>query len=472
MKIIHRKWISLIVLLMAHLLTIIDIFIVNVAIPAIQQGLGAKHSSVQLVVAMYMVGFASFLISGGKLGDYFGRKQLFITGLGLFMFTSIGCGLAISPSMLISMRFFQGAAAAMLSPQVLSFIQVLFPEHQERTYALGWFGITIGIGTMLGQYLGGYFVELDMITQPWRLIFLVNVPVCVLAILMAKHFLPRSKDDKALELDYKGAMMLSALLVLIFIVLTMSEDFPILISILTGMAAFLLAIYFYFHLQNRKDKSILNPQLFNYKSFNTAIIAVALFMMMLDAYFFILSIFLQEGLHFSPSQASLLVVCQGAGFIIASFMSARWVLRFGKSVLILGTFLIMSSLLLQLMGIFTQPSSINLHTLLFVHGFGVALVLPSFANIALKNLPAHLVGNASGVYSTAQQLFGAMGIALTGGVFYYIVGKPGNIASFKLAFTVGTAINILCLIGVLILLCRLPRTILPTRKKLKEKILG
>lgn len=156
----NTNHISLLVLLLGHLLTILDIFIVNIAIPSIQRGLVSNNGKIQLVVSMYMVGFASFLIIGGKIGDYYGRKKIFILGMFLFMICSAGCGFAGTIDYLILLRFFQGISAALMSPQVLSYIQVLFIDHKERTYAMGWYGIAIGIGTMLGQFLGGFLVEL------------------------------------------------------------------------------------------------------------------------------------------------------------------------------------------------------------------------------------------------------------------------------------------------------------------------
>ena len=178
----NKKYISLLILLLAHLLTVLDIFIVNVAIPSIQRGLGSSNGKIQLVVAMYMVGFASFLIIGGKMGDYFGRKKIFILGLFLFMVTSAGCGFAATTNQLIALRFFQGISASLMAPQVLSYIQILFVSHKERTYAMGWYGIAIGIGTMLGQFLGGFLVELQpfLIDKSWRYIFLINIPICII----------------------------------------------------------------------------------------------------------------------------------------------------------------------------------------------------------------------------------------------------------------------------------------------------
>lgn len=452
--------ISLFTVLLAHFLTILDIFIVNVALPSIQKHIKATNDQMQLVVAVYMIGFAAFLVLGGKLGDHFGRKKVFITGMIVFMLSSIGCGSAPTAEFLVVMRFLQGVSAALMSPQVLSFIQLLFPWHEERTYAIGWYGITIGIGTMLGQFLGGFLVELSVwgITQPWRLIFLLNGPICVLGLLMAWQYLEESKMLSSQKLDYPGAILLSMGLLLLVVTLTTGKNFSNNLYIFLLVISLVLLLLFG-RQQRIKEQPLINPALFTNRNFNMAIAIAALFMTMLDAYFFILSIYLQDGIKLSPTQAGMFVVCQGIGFIAASLVSAALVLRYGKNILIAGTLLIMFSLLFQLYSLSVLNHYWISYILLAIHGVGVAMVLPPLANVALKNIPENLVGNASGVYATFQQLFGAVGITLTGGVFFYIV----KVKTYEAGLFYATGINLLCMLGVLILLLRLPVNILPKK---------
>ncbi|GEP89466.1 drug resistance transporter, EmrB/QacA subfamily [Chitinophaga terrae (ex Kim and Jung 2007)] len=455
------KKLPLFTVLLAHFLTILDIFIVNVALPSIQQSIKATNSQMQLVVAVYMIGFAAFLVLGGKLGDYFGRKRIFITGMIVFMLASIGCGTATTPLLLVAMRFLQGISAAVMSPQVLSFIQLLFPKHEERTYAIGWYGITIGIGTMLGQFLGGFLVELPVsgVIQPWRFIFLLNTPICLIGLMLAAHNLEESRSNSSGKLDYPGAALLSSGLLLLVLTLTIGKDLGNIAFIFFAVS--LLFLFLFRRMQVRKEQPLINTTLFRIRNFNIAIAIAALFMTMLDAYFFILSIYLQDGLRLSPAHAGVFVVCQGIGFILASFISARLVLRYGKNTLMTGTIVIMVSLALQLC-LFHMPGYrwVN-YILLAIHGAGVALVLPPLANVALKNIPENLAGNASGVYATFQQLFGAFGITVTGGIFFYVV----NHYSYYQGMVFATGIHLLCMLGVLLLLLRLPGNILPKKKK-------
>lgn len=465
-----KKWTALAVLLSAHLLTIVDIFIINVGIPSIQQGTHATDSELQLIVSIYMIGLASFLIIGGKAGDHYGRKKLFLLGIFLFMFSSIGCCFAKQPGLLIVMRFLQGVSAALMSPQVLSFIQVLFADHKDRTYAIGLYGITIGIGTMLGQFLGGYLVGLEpvLVQQSWQYIFMVNVPICIAAIALGKSYLPESKDLSSMGMDYAGSCLLCTGLVCVIFSVTIGRDLGTAYCLASLLLSLIILTVFVLHQRDKNRKSrtaLLNITLFKYKTFNMALGAVALFMLMLDSYFFILTLFLQKGLQLSPMQAGYFVVGQGLGFITASLLAAKLLLRFGKSVLIFGVILIIGAIILQLITFYHNGLSFVRLAVMVLHGLGVALVLPSFASIAISGLTENLAGNASGVYATVQQLFGAFGIALTGAVFYYMVKGGDNFGSYYNAFLYGMGINIICLIGVLILLVLLPKSSLPTCDK-------
>lgn len=460
----NKKHISLLILLLAHLLTILDIFIVNIAIPSIQHGLGSSNGKIQLVVAMYMVGFASFLIIGGKTGDYFGRKRIFVLGLLLFMFTSAGCGFAITTDQLIALRFFQGISAGLMSPQVLSYIQVLFIDHKERTYAIGWYGIAIGIGTMLGQFLGGCLVELKpfFVDQSWRYIFLINVPICAVSIVLAFRYIKESKDNSSVQMDYLSACILCIGLVMLVFSIAVGLEQSSLVKITLPVSILFIFVFIIRQIRrNFKEKEpLLNMELFTNKSFNMAVSAAALFMVMLDAYFFVLAIFLQDGLRLLPMQAGYFIVFQGSGFIFASFFSAKLVLRFGKSILIFGVLLLIIVLILQLVLFYYQIIDFKGYVVMLLHGCAVALVLPSFANIALKNLPQNMIGNASGVYSTLQQLFGALGITITGSVFYHFTKRKEDFTHFYEAFFYVTFIHLFCLISVLLILFFLPKSIL------------
>ncbi|WP_228377976.1 MFS transporter [Chryseobacterium luteum] len=460
----------MIVILSGQLLTIMDIFIINVSIPSIQRDLHASNGEMQLVIASYLIGFASFLITGGRLGDLYGRKKIFVAGLLFFMLSSVACGISSGAAVLVISRFIQGISAAFLSPQVLSMIQVLFTGHEERTKAMGWYGITIGAGTILGQFLGGYFSSMTLMEESWRLIFLVNIPICLLAVFFSKKILNESKVSAGKKtFDFFGVMILAAGLFCFTYALTMSEHQGIQIkSIMLAIISILILTHF---VKNQKmrlkyGKSyLMDFTLFSYKNFNLGILAVSFFFIMLDSYFYILSLFFQDGLRIGSLEAGEIIVFQGFGFILASLFSAKMILRYGKKFLVTGLLLIMAVLILQILLFAGEIPFFVLCLLLFFHGIGVGSIIPSLANIALSGLPEGLVGNASGVYNTFQQAAAIVGIIVVGSIFYYFLGAKPSQQHYHTAFSVALAVNMICLFIVLFSIVKVPEHILPVAKR-------
>lgn len=459
------NYLKLIIILFGQLLTIMDIFIINVSIPSIQRDLNASNGEMQFIIAAYLIGFASFLITGGRLGDLYGRKKVFITGLLFFMLSSIACGISSGAVQLMVSRFIQGISAAVMAPQVLSMIQILFSKHEERTRAMGWYGITIGIGTILGQFLGGYFSSLTDMEEPWRLIFLINIPVCIMAVFFSISQLEESKINEKQSFDIGGVLILSVGLFCITYALTASEQEGLNVQnvVLLIISGFIL-FYFMKSQKNRlknKKSYLIDFELFRYKNFNLGIVAVSLFFIMLDSYFYILSIFFQDGLKINPLQAGVIIVFQGLGFITASVFSVKLVLRYGKNALISGLILIIMVLILQLYFFRMQTDFYLFCVLLFLHGVGVGSVIPSLANIALSGMSEKLIGNASGVYNTLQQVAAIIGIVAVGSVFYYFLGDKPLAEQYHFAFSIAVGINVLCLIFVINTVFKVPDYILP-----------
>lgn len=460
---------KLIVMLFGQLLTIMDIFIINVSIPSIQRDLHASNGEMQFMIAAYLIGFASFLITGGRMGDLYGRKKTFIIGLVAFMVSSMACGISSGPVQLIASRFVQGISTALMAPQVLSMIQILFPNHEERTKAMGWYGITIGIGTILGQFLGGYFSSLTVWEEPWRLIFLMNIPICLPAIFLSMKQLDESKMSGTQSFDYWGVTVLSLGLFCITYALTSSERQGFSIQNI-ALVIFSCGVLMYF-IQNQKNNLnkekpyLIDFELFRYKNFNLGIMAVSFFFIMLDSYFYILSLFFQDGLKISPLDAGEVIVFQGLGFILASAFSTKLILRYGKKALMVGLGFIIIILIFQV-ALFKSPTHFyTFFLLLFLHGVGVGSIIPSLANIALSGMPEKLMGNASGVYNTFQQVAAIIGIVAVGSVFYHFLGEKPLVADYHHAFTIALLINVFCLVFVMIAVFRVPEYVLPKRKR-------
>ncbi|REC49659.1 MFS transporter [Chryseobacterium pennipullorum] len=460
---------KLFVILLGQLLTIMDIFIINVSVPSIQRDMRATHGEMQLMIASYLIGFSSFLITGGRLGDVYGRKKIFMGGTVLFMLSSVGCGLSSGVPQLMAGRFVQGLSAALMAPQVLSMIQILFPEHEERTRAMGWYGITIGLGTIAGQFLGGCFSSLTIMEEPWRLIFLINIPICILAALSSLKVLSESKAPVRQSFDLWGIAVLSAGLFCATYALTTSEHRGVHIqnTVLLIVAACVL-LYFIKNQKSRltnKRPYLVDFGLFRYQNFNLGLVSVSFFFIMLDSYFYILSLFFQDGLGMGSMMAGEIIVFQGLGFILASVFSAKLILKYGKDALIAASGFIVMILAAQLF-LFRMKTDFYLFCLLlFFHGVGVGSIIPSLANIALSGISEKLMGNASGVFNTVQQMAAILGIVAVGSVFYYFLGERPSVDDYQKAFSIALLINIFCLFFVMICMIKVPEHILPRTKK-------
>jgi MFS family permease len=212
----RRRWIALAIVMTAAFMDLVDATIVNIAIPSIERDLGATTSAIQWITAGYALAFAAGLITGGRLGDIYGRKRLFLLGTAGFTLASALCGFAASPEMLVASRLLQGAAAAMMVPQVLSIVHATFPAH-ERGKVFGLFGAIIGLGAVSGPLLGALLTQWNIAGLEWRPIFLINLPVGIAGLLLGRKFISESKAPKALRLDMVGVLLVTlALLMLIY----------------------------------------------------------------------------------------------------------------------------------------------------------------------------------------------------------------------------------------------------------------
>src|SRR6201996_2833944 len=272
MKDPKNKWLELIIVLSAPLLSVIDVFIINVAIPAIKKGVHATDAEVQLVIAGYLLGYASFLITGGRAGDHFGRKKVFFWGMLCFTIASCLCGLSVTPLQLNLTRFVQGLSASFMVPQTIAFIQVLFTDKKERAKAIGLFGITLGLAAVIGQVLGGYLSDTHWAIEGWRLIFFINLPIGIVTLWAMRKYVNETKTNRGNKFDYSGILILTiALFCLIYPLIEGREKGWPLWSI--GLILLSIGIFIYFiHNQKQKLEKNNNPlidvRLFRIRHFN------------------------------------------------------------------------------------------------------------------------------------------------------------------------------------------------------------
>ena len=428
-----RRWIALFVVLTAAFMVLLDISIVNVAIPSIQRTLDASFGEVQLVLAGYQLAYAVVLITGGRLGDIFGRKRLFMIGMGGFITASALCGLAQSPTMLIASRVFQGLMAALMYPQVLSVIQVSFPPR-ERGSAFGVFGATIGIATIAGPLVGGLIIGNGVGGTAWRWIFLVNVPIGLASLVAATLLLRESRAPSAKRLDLIGVAIVSVGLGLLTYPLVEGRDagWPAWTFIALALSLPVLVAFVVFE-RGRQDRSpLMELSLFRVLPFRVGVVLSGLFFSCIPSFFLTFSLVLQIGLGYGALHAGLTTMPFAVGSALASTASARLAPRLGSSILQAGSLSLVAGLvglILTLHEAGPQVSSLQMAPSLFVCGVGLGLVIAPLLNVILAGINPRDAGSASGVVTTIQQVGGAIGVAIVGVIFFGLLGSRADTVS-------------------------------------------
>jgi EmrB/QacA subfamily drug resistance transporter len=430
-----RRWLTLIVLLLAAFMNLLDISIVNIAIPAIQRNLHASYADVQWALAGYTLAYALVLITGGRLGDTFGRRRLFLIGVVGFTLMSALCGAAQTPGMLIASRVAQGAFGAIMIPQVLSVIQVIFPAG-ERIKALAAFGVTAGLGTVSGPLLGGLLTQHNLFGLDWRPIFLINVPVGIIAVAASAILVRESRAPRPPRLDPIGVGLISAALLLLLYPLVQGRElgWPTWTFVSMAAAAPMLAVFIAWErTKDRRDGSpLVQLGLFRERAFAVGVGIAVTFFLGVTSFALILTLFLQIGLGFGPLHAGLTFLPFSGGVLIASGAAARLAPKFGRGVTMTGALVMaggMTGLIATVRHFGGTVTTWDLVPALIVAGLGMGAVLAPLADILLARVKPQDAGSASGVFNTALQLGASIGVALIGVIFFGFLGSQSASAA-------------------------------------------
>ncbi len=428
-KVDKRRWLALVVLLLAAVLDLVDVTIVNVAIPTIQRDLGASYEAIQWVLAGYTLAFALGLITGGRLGDIYGRKRVFLVGVAGFTLGSALCGLAPSPGMLVASRVLQGAMAAVMIPQVLSIIQASFPPG-ERGAAFGAYGAVAGLASAGGPLIGGVLIQGDLLGLGWRPIFLVNVPVGLLALIAAALVVRESRSDHPLRLDLTGVVIVTVGLLLLVYPLVEGRNLGWPAWTLASMGASVPVLTLFALWERRKARKdgspLVPPDLFRERAFVAGLLVNLVFFLGVGSFFFVLALHLQIGLGFTPLRAGLTILPFSLGGVVASGISVQLTPKVGRWVLAAGALLMaggMAGLILTFSLFGTRTGTWEVLPALLVAGFGMGLILPPLADVILAGVPGDDAGAASGVLSSTNQLGNAVGVALIGVLFFGLLAN-------------------------------------------------
>ncbi|MET7299933.1 MFS transporter [Embleya sp. NPDC005575] len=436
----RQSWGALLVLLAGIFITTLDFFIVNVAIPATQEDLHATPAAIQWVVAGFGLAVAAGLITAGRLGDIYGRRRMFAIGLGLFTLASAGCGLAGNAEMLIAARVLQGAAAALLMPQVLGIVNVLYVGEQ-RVKAFTAYGLAMGFAGVFGQLIGGALIQVDLFGLDWRSIYWINVPVGVVALVLAPRLVPESRGEGSTRLDLVGTALITFGLVAVVLPLVQGREqgWPLWTWLSLGVAPLLLGAFTLYQrrLGQGGGAPLVDPVLFRERPFSVGITMALVYGLVNAAFFLILALYLQMGHGMSALDSGLLFIALGVGYFLSSAISGRIAAKLGRQVLAAGA-------LVQGLGhvVLVETLSGTHETLalipgLALTGFGMGLVMGPMAATVLAGIRAKHAGSAAGLLSTAQQVGGALGVALVGIVFYDTLGDAPTADTFGDAFVNG-----------------------------------
>lgn len=429
----EHRWLVLVVILSATFMQLLDISIVGVAIASIQQTLRASYADTQLVLVGYQISFAATLILAARLGDIHGRRQLFLIGMATFTAASIACGLAGSIEVLLVARVLQGIASSLMFSQVLAFILVLF-DAKDRGSALGAHGTTIGLGTILGPVAGGALIQADLFSDPWRPIFLVNVPIGVAAFAAAVFLLPNSSAPHLPRLDVLGAVLSAAGLGAVLYALSegRTRHWPAwLLALLAAGGLVLVAFLAHERRLTRASRDpILDTSLFTDRAFRVGAALNVVFYAGVPGFFLVFSIYLQQGQGFSALATGLAIFAYAFGAAITASSADSIALKIGNRILVLGTALLVLGML-TLIGtaaaVGTDPHIYSWIPGMLLSGLGFGLFVPPVIDIVLVNVDPARAGTASGTLATVQQVGGALGVAALGIVFFGLIGHnaPG-----------------------------------------------
>ncbi len=430
-----NPWTVLAIILTAVFMQLLDTTITMVGVPSIQNSLHSSFGEIQLVVAGYMLAFACVLVTGGSLGDTYGRKRMFLYGMAGFTIASAVCGAAPDALTLILSRVVQGMSSGLMFPQVLGIIQVVFSQAR-RTKAIGFYGATIGLATILGPVTGGGLIDLNIAGWGWRSIFYVNVPIGVAAMALAAGMIPESKAPAARRIDLPGAGLLGAGLFLLVLPLVIGRDqgWPAWsFGCLAGSPAVLAAFGCYELNRTRRDANpLIDTTLFRQRPFTLGLIACLVFFTGIPSFFMILLLTLQEGLGYSPVKAGAVTLGFAAALAIGSARSAAVTRRLGTRVLLLGCALMIAGQL-AVIGVMdwagTGLAGWQLLAPMFVAGLGGGFFIAPVTSVVLAGISSRAAGSASGALATAQQVGAALGIAVVGVIFFALLGANAGTAS-------------------------------------------
>lgn len=443
-----RRWWVLAIVVAAQFMFGVDAFIVNVAIPTIAVDLHATPAQIESVIAIYLIAYATMVVTGGRLGDIHGTKNVFLAGVLGFTATSLWCGLAQSGMELIVARLAQGATAALMVPQVLATLHLLFTDD-SRSRAFGIYGIVLGLAGAAGFLLGGFLVTIDLAHTGWRSVFFVNVPGGLVIAAAAWRIMPSVPRRAGTRLDVKGSLVLFAGLLCLIGPLLFGHDVgwaPWLWVVMAIGGAILAGFLKLEHVVARAGMPLIDLTLLADAAFLRGLGAAFFFFVANLSFYLVMTLFMQRGLNIAPLAAGLAFVPLALAFVVASRHSSARAKRRGTKVLIEGCALQIAGLaaLALIADLIEAPTPLMLALIMIVFGYGQGLVMAPLSGAVLSTVKPVAAGSASGMYGTTAQIGNAAGVAAIGAVFFAIESLQSARAGFLVSLALFAALIMIC----------------------------
>jgi len=451
----ERRWVAMAVVLLANFMNMIDVTIVNVALPSMQRNLGVSESGIEWVVAGYILAFALGLLPFGRYGDIIGRKRIFLIGVAAFSAASLLCGLAANIEMLIAARVLQGVAGAVMTPLGLALAQVMFPP-KERAAAFSLFGLTAGLASVAGPVTGGFLIHADIAGLDWRPIFLINVPIGIVCVLAGRAIIPDVEGNPGLRNDWVGIGLAA--------VATFCLIFPLIEGRGFGWPAWIFAMMALFvpvagvfawweRRQNARGAAELVPlHLMRNRNYIAAALGLMVFFSAMPGFFLVLAVFLQSGYALDPLASGLTTIPFPIGVLLASLVNGRLGSRLLRIRVLAGTAaLVASAMLLRhtVAGVGDAVVRLDFVLPLLVGGFGTGFTIAPLFQTALAGVPPRDAGSGSGALQSLQQVGAAFGVAIISQIFFSLIasGTSDGLSAhetYKASFEAAILYNIAC----------------------------
>jgi EmrB/QacA subfamily drug resistance transporter len=432
------RWVVLAIVLVAEIMDLLDSTVITIAAPTVRHELGGGTATMQWWAAGYTLAFGVFMIVGGRLGDVFGRRRVFVVGIAGFTLASMACALAPSPDVLIATRVLQGGFGALLIPQGLGMIKTVFPP-KEMGGAFAAFGPVMGLAAIAGPILAGWLVSADLLGTGWRMIFLINVPLGLLGLLGALRFFPESRSRTPVKLDPLGVGLISAASLCLIYPLVQGRELGWPVWTFGLMAAGIALLAVFATVERRSGESaLIAPSLLRNRAFTSGLVVGIVFFAGFAGLLLVVSLFLQLGLHYTPVHAGLTFVPMSLGVAITSGASYALMPRFGRGVLQAG--LVIVAVALVVLAATVSHDGVHLSTwelvpALFAFGLGMGFVFGPLFNVILAGVDEHEVGSASGTLNAIQQLGNSIGVAVLATIFFSLLDH-GHLAPTAMTRTV------------------------------------